>query len=93
MCTYCCKHFVNSYIAICVAPMLTASLTPSVISGDERTDSIAFICSPSVVEDVASPSYQYTWMRNENLIDLTDPRITVCNTQYIFSLTYVHVPL
>ena len=86
-----CKYYVV-LVDVCIdqwlfyfgfaAPTLTASLAPAVISGDEGSSAIMFNCTPSVVENVASPSYQFTWMKDGSPADLADTRITVCICNY-----------
>jgi len=68
-----------------LAPTLSAVVTSTVISGDEGSTPIAFACKPSVVENVTSTTYQFTWMKDGSTINVPDDRITVCSALYLLS--------
>lgn len=60
-----------------VEPNITASVTPAMIVGNEGQVPIRLSCIASVVQNITSISYQFTWMRNGVPVDLLDNRIMV----------------
>ena len=67
---------------------MTATLTPTAISGDEGGQSIELNCTASVEPDVVLQSYQFIWMKNGSPVDLSISRINVC--QYALFVNIYH---
>ena len=73
------------YLHCTVAPNLTHSAAPGMIVGNVGQVSIGLSCIVSVVENIASILYYFTWMRN-GLRILPNNRIMVC----IFIASLLH---
>ncbi|XP_065904304.1 receptor-type tyrosine-protein phosphatase delta-like isoform X2 [Dysidea avara] len=67
----------DSIMVMVNAPTVTATLTPTAISGDEGGQSIELNCTASVEPDVVLQSYQFIWMKNGSPVDLSISRINV----------------
>ena len=60
-----------------LAPTLTANLSPPLLIGDSGEDDIELLCTAIVAEDVMSASYQFTWIKDNSPVDLSNDRIMV----------------
>ena len=47
------------------------------LTGDSGEDAIELLCTAIVAEDVLSATYQFTWIKDDTPIDLSDNRIIV----------------
>ena len=65
-------------IYISLAPTLTVNLNPSLYTGNSGGDTIELLCTATVAEDVMSASYQFTWMKDDTPLDISNDRIAVC---------------
>ena len=61
-----------------LAPTLTVNLNPSLFTGNSGEDAIELLCTATVAEDVMSASYQFTWMKDDTPLDISNNRIVVC---------------
>ena len=75
--------YVHTLIAYSLVPTLRVSLLPPLLIGDTGEDTIELLCTATVVEDVASASYQFTWIKDSTPISLLNDRIMVCITTYV----------
>ena len=75
--------YVHTLIAYSLVPTLRVSLLPPLLIGDSGEDTIELLCTATVVEDVASASYQFTWIKDSTPISLLNDRIMVCITMYV----------
>ena len=75
-----------------LAPTVTANLSPSLLIGDSGEDAIELLCTAIVAEDVMSASYQFTWIKDDTPVDLSNDRIVVCIVVTIAKFVlYVHL--
>ena len=54
-----------------------ARVSPSLLIGNSGEDAIELLCTAIVAEDVMLASYQFTWMKDDTPIDLSNDRIVV----------------
>ena len=60
-----------------LAPTLIVKLSPPLIVGDSGEDAVELLCTALVAEDVLSATYQFTWIKDDTLVDLSNNRIMV----------------
>ena len=66
------------HIILNLEPQLTAQLLPELVNGTSNEDTINLICKAIVTEGVILASYHFTWMKNNDSLDLSDSRYMVC---------------
>ena len=59
-------------------PRLMAQLLPPLVTGVSSKDPLELHCSAIVAEDVILDSYQFTWLKNDVPVTLSDSRYKVC---------------
>ena len=67
---------INKLYAL-LAPTLTVNLNPSLFTGNSGEDALELLCTAVVAEDVMSASYQFTWIKNNAPVDISNDRIVV----------------
>ena len=68
-----------------LAPTLTAKLSPPILTGDPGENAIELLCTAAVAEDVMLASYQFTWIKDDAPVDLSNDRIVVCTIKLLYS--------
>ena len=74
--------YISMHIIFNLEPQLTAQLLPELVNGTSNEDTINLICKAIVTEGVILTSYHFTWIKNNDSLDLSDSRYMV--------RTYVH---
>ena len=60
-----------------LAPTLTADLSPPLFIGVSGEDALKLLCVATAAEDIISATYQFTWIKDNTPLDLSDDRIVV----------------
>ena len=53
-------------------------MSPPLLTGDSGENAIELVCIAAVAEDITSASYQFTWIKDNTPVDLSNDRIEVC---------------
>ena len=53
-------------------PRIVVQLSPLLVNGTSNEDPIELLCTAIVTEDVILASYQFTWMKNDASVNLSD---------------------
>ena len=51
---------------------------PLLLTGDSGEDPIELLCTAIVREDVMLASYQFTWIKDDTPVDMSNERFMVC---------------
>ena len=84
------KHF---FFAL--APTVTVTLSPSAITDSAKDSAINLTCTATVVPDIMSAEYMFTWIFNDAPINESDGPVNVRMCVRIFMYlcyvyTYIH---
>ncbi|XP_065904759.1 cell adhesion molecule DSCAML1-like isoform X2 [Dysidea avara] len=85
LCTVIVLGYINAYniyrVVVGVdAPTVTASISPTLFTGDSGEDAVELLCTVAVMEDIVEALYQFTWMKNGNSLDILSNRIQITNS-------------
>ena len=64
-------------------PSLTVNISSPLLTGMSGEDAIELLCTAIVAEDVLSAIYQFTWIKDDTPVDLSDNRIIVRIYTYV----------
>ena len=73
----------NVLFLLILGPSLLTQLYPPLANGTSGEDAVELLCT-AVVADVILASYQFTWMKNDVPVNLSDSR-------YMVHCTYIYV--
>ena len=74
-------------IAYALDPSFSVNISPPLLTGNSGEDAIELSCTLLVTEDVISATYQFTWIKDDTPIDLSDNRIMV----HIYTYLYLYI--
>ena len=64
-----------------------ADLSPSFFTGNSGEDVIELLCTATVAEYVISASYQFTWIKDDTPVNISNDRIMVCSFfEYVLAM-------
>ena len=88
-----CNCWPYSHYTLLLAPTVTASISPTLFTGDSGEDAVELLCTVAVMEDIVEALYQFTWMKNGNSLDILSNRIQVLRsvpTLYVIYVCFQH---
>lgn len=58
-------------------PRVIAQILPPLVNGTSSEDPIELVCTAVVTEGIILASYEFTWMKNDASVNLSDSIYTV----------------